>query len=199
MKKAVIYIHGQGGNAKESEHYKPLFPDFEVIGFDYKAETPWDAKAEFKDYFKQINKIYNTIYIIANSIGAYFTMNADIDNNIIKQAYFISPIVDMERIIIDMMNQSGVTEDELQDKKEIGTLSWEYLCYVRKNLIKWNVPTHIIYGKKDNFTNFEIITEFAKNHCASLNVMPDGEHWFHTPEQMNYLDNWIINCIGIIR
>ena len=29
---AVIYIHGKGGSATESEHYKPLFPDSEVIG-----------------------------------------------------------------------------------------------------------------------------------------------------------------------
>ena len=37
MKKLVIYVHGKGGNADEANHYKPLFPDFDVIGFDYKA------------------------------------------------------------------------------------------------------------------------------------------------------------------
>lgn len=35
MKKSVIYIHGKGGNAEEAEHYKPLFKDYDVIGFDY--------------------------------------------------------------------------------------------------------------------------------------------------------------------
>lgn len=24
-----------------------------------------------------------------------------------------------------------------------------------------------------------------------LTVMEDGEHWFHTPSQMKFLDNWI--------
>ena len=24
-----------------------------------------------------------------------------------------------------------------------------------------------------------------------LEVMPGGEHWFHTPEQMAFLDGWI--------
>ena len=43
MKNAVIYIHGKGGNASESEHYKPLFPDYDVIGLDYKTFTPWEA------------------------------------------------------------------------------------------------------------------------------------------------------------
>lgn len=27
---AIIYIHGKGGSAVESEHYKTLFPDCEV-------------------------------------------------------------------------------------------------------------------------------------------------------------------------
>lgn len=32
MKKGIIYIHGKGGTAEESEHYKPLFEDADVIG-----------------------------------------------------------------------------------------------------------------------------------------------------------------------
>jgi len=40
---AVIYIHGKGGNAAESEHYKPLFPDCEEIGLDYQTFTPWET------------------------------------------------------------------------------------------------------------------------------------------------------------
>ena len=36
---AVLYVHGKGGNAAESEHYKHLFPEYDVIGLDYKAET----------------------------------------------------------------------------------------------------------------------------------------------------------------
>lgn len=26
---------------------------------------------------------------------------------------------------------------------------------------------------------------------ASLTVLDGGEHWFHTPEQMRFLDDWI--------
>ena len=32
----------------------------------------------------------------------------------------------------------------------------------------------------------------TKNN-AELTVMPGGEHWFHTKEQMQFLDNWIKN------
>lgn len=47
MKRLVIYIHGKGGNAEESKHYQPLFPESDVIGFDYKSQNPWEAKNEF--------------------------------------------------------------------------------------------------------------------------------------------------------
>lgn len=38
MNRLVIYIHGKGGNAKEAEHYKPLFPKDDVIVCDYQSQ-----------------------------------------------------------------------------------------------------------------------------------------------------------------
>ena len=35
------------------------------------------------------------------------------------------------------------------------------------------------------------ITDFANKHQATLTVMEGGEHWFHTEEQMQFLDNLI--------
>ena len=40
---ALLYIHGKGGSVMESEHYKLLFPNCEVIGLDYQTFTPWDT------------------------------------------------------------------------------------------------------------------------------------------------------------
>lgn len=63
MRKLAVYVHGKGGNATESEHYKPLLPEYDVIGFDYKSETPWDAKQEFTNLFDNYCKNYD--YIVA--------------------------------------------------------------------------------------------------------------------------------------
>ena len=196
MNKAVIYIHGKGGNAAEAEHYKPLFPDCDVIGFDYESETPWEAKDEFTDYFGTLSRKHDGVSVIANSIGAFFVMTAALDSRI-EKAYFISPVVDMEKLILNMMTWAGVTEEELQEKKKVETpfgetLSWEYLCYVRNNPIEWNCPTHILYGENDNMTSFETMSAFAERVGAALEVMQGGEHWFHTEEQMEYIDSWII-------
>ena len=70
-------------------------------------------------------------------------------------------------------------------------LSWDYLSYVRSHPIEWHVPTHILYGSNDNLTSFKTIADFSNKHQATLTVMENGEHWFHTDEQMAFLDNWI--------
>ena len=195
MKNAVIYVHGKGGNVEDANHYKQFFDDdFEIIGFDYKSLKPWDAKIEFVNYFNSIISKYNKIYLIANSIGAYFSLISLADMHI-KKAMLISPIVDMERIILNMMKCENITEDELILKKEIETsfgesLSWQYLSYVRKNTIHWDIPTNILFADNDNMTSIETITNFANKINANLTTMKDGEHWFHTEEQMIFLDKW---------
>ena len=196
MKNVIVYVHGKGENAEEANYYRKFFnDDFDIIGFDYKSENPWDAKSEFSDYFDSITSEYNKTILIANSIGAYFSLISLADKKI-EKAMLISPIVDMERLILDMMTRANVSEEELSIKKEIETpfgetLSWEYLSYVRKNPIHWNIPTGILYAEKDNMTSISTITDFSKKINANITVMSGGEHWFHTKEQMDFLDNWI--------
>ena len=129
MKNPVIYVHGKGGSTDESNHYKKLFNgDYEVIGFDYKAELPWQAKEEFQNYFDFIAPHYSEILLIANSIGAYFSL-ISLSEKLITKALLISPIVDMENLILTMMKKAKVSEEELRAKKIISTsfgdpLSW---------------------------------------------------------------------------
>ena len=192
----VLYIHGRGGTAEEAAHYKPLFPHCDVMGLDYGAETPWDAKTEFPIAIETLTTEYSRVILMANSIGAFFSMCA-LPQEKIEKAYFISPIVDMEKLIGNMMLWANVSEDELREKGTIETafgetLSWEYLCWVRSHPVCWTVPTEILYGRQDNLTDLETITAFANSHNASLTVMENGEHWFHTAEQMAFLEAWLM-------
>ncbi len=195
MRNIIVYVHGKGGSVTEAEHYKPLLPNYEVIGFDYHAQTPWEAREEFPQFFSEQRKHCDSITLAANSIGAFFSLSS-LDETLIDKAYFISPVVDMEKLICDMMVWAGVSEQELAEKSEISTdfgetLSWNYLSYVRKHPVSWRVPTCILYGERDNLTSLETISVFAKQIGAELTVMPNGEHWFHTEEQMRFLDKWI--------
>ncbi|MFC2749518.1 MAG: alpha/beta hydrolase [Campylobacter sp.] len=195
MKNIVVYIHGKGGSAQEAAHYQPLFADSDVLGFDYEARTPWEAKEEFVPYFELIIKSRKFVTIVANSIGAFFAMHALRDMRI-KKAHFISPIVNMENLILNMLSRANASEEELRDKGKLSTkfgekLSWRYLCYVREHPIYWTAPTHILYGEKDDLTSFETIYEFANRAGATLTVMKNGEHRFSTAEQTRLLDDWI--------
>ena len=195
MKHLVVYVHGKGGSANEAEHYGPLFPGCEVAGFDYRARTPWEARDEFPRYFDHLHADCDSLTLIANSIGAFFSMTS-LSARHADRALFISPVVDMEKLIADMMARANVTEDELRARGEIKTgfgetLSWDWLCDVRTHPVQWTVPTRILYGGRDNLTSPETMSAFAARINAPLTVMPGGEHWFHTPEQMRFLDRWI--------
>ena len=195
MKNRIIYVHGKGGSAEEAEHYQALFPGDEVIGFDYHSQTPWDAREEFPAFFAGKRDRCGCLILIANSIGAFFSLSA-LDRTLVDRAYLISPVVDMEKLIRSLMQWSDVSERELAEQREIATrfgetLSWDYLCYVREHPVLWNVPTHILYGEHDHLTSMETVSAFAARHHAELTVMPGGEHWFHTGGQMRFLDAWI--------
>lgn len=195
MRKGLLYIHGQGGTAQEAEHYKPLFPDCDVTGLAYQSRTPWAARDEFPRLFDAFGAEHDRVAIVANSIGAFFAMHA-LGGRRIERAYFISPIVDMGRLIADMLQWAGVTERALMERGTIETgfgetLSWEYLEWVRKHPVSWDVPTSILYGGKDNLQSPDTIRAFADRTGADVTVMENGEHWFHTPEQMAFLDNWM--------
>ena len=95
---------------------------------------------------------------------------------------------------------ANVNETELKEKKIIPTdfgepLSWEYLVFVRKNpVFNWNFNTRILYGSKDNLMEIDVIKEFADRFGCELTVMQEGEHYFHTPHQLEFRNAWCKCC-----
>ncbi len=194
-KQTVLYLHGKGGAAAESEHYKPLFPDCNVIGLDYHAASPWETGAEIRKAVETLSGSYDDITLIANSIGAFFSLYADIDR-LICRAYFISPLVDMEQMILSLLQQTGATEDDLRRHGTLPapfgeTLAWDELCYVRTHPVSWRVPTRILCGGNDTLVPFDTVRAFAQKTGAEVTVMKSAAHWFHTPEELAFLDRWI--------
>ena len=106
--KRAIYLHGKGGSAAEAEHYRPLLPEWDVVGFDYRAQTPWDAKEEFSRFFDAQSAGQDAVMVIANSIGAFFALHA-LSEKPVARALLISPVVDMEALIQNRMKWAGVT------------------------------------------------------------------------------------------
>lgn len=179
----------------EAERYRESWPDFTVTGVDYRGEFPWPAGEDIRRAYDLLQKEHTRITVLANSIGAYFAMHA-LEDREVEKALFISPILDMERLILDMMSWAHVTEWELREKGEIPTefgetLSWSYLRFVREHPIRWKPHTEILYGDGDHLTSRETVEAFLKTHDTALTVMKGGEHWFHTEAQLAFLDDWM--------
>ena len=195
MRKALLYIHGKGGSSKETEQIIPFCEGYDIHGIDLSDFTPWGTKEQIQTAFEMLKMEYDCVSIVGNSIGAYFSMFA-LQNCSVEKAFFISPILDMKKLILGMMMWANVTEKELQEQRTIQTdfgetLSWEYLTFVRKHPIHWNIPTEILYAEYDDMTSRETVDRFVSTHQAKLTVMPKGEHWFHTPEQTAFMGKWL--------
>ena len=211
--KVYLFIHGKMGYKEEAEAFSEIVcpMGYQVLGIDLpghgerKNETdsfvPWKIVPELETVLSYAAVNWRNISVRANSIGAWFCMLAYADEKF-EKCLFVSPVLDMVKLIENMMKWASVTEDELRQKKTIATdfgetLSWDYYQYAKSHLIAVGTsPTSILYAEKDNLTDYVTVRDFADKFHCNLAVMKDGEHWFHTPEQLHVLKQWESeNCL----
>lgn len=208
--KIMVAVHGNMSNKMDvpismlAEEAIPL--GYQVLSFDLpqhgdRKKEPTLCKVQncVCDLCKIMDfamRRSNEISLFACSMGAYFSLLAYKDVSI-QQSLFLSPIVDMKRIIDNMMTWFHVSEEQLKAEQEIATpigqtLYWDYYCYVKENpIVYWESPTAILYGKEDNLCEVDVVSFFANKFNCSLEVMDNGEHYFHTPEQLNFFRQWL--------
>ena len=209
--KVFIAVHGNMSN-KEDEVIKILAEKvigkgYQLLSFDLpehgerKNDTAYLCKVQncvkdLKQIIEYAKQNYSEINLWACSMGAYFSLVA-YKNEEIKQCLFLSPVVNMKVIIDNMMLWSNTTEEELEEKQEIKidfgqTLYWDYYKYVKDNpIINWNKKTYILYGNKDNIQNEDIIKNFSNKFNCDLTILENGEHYFHTEEQLKFYKEWL--------
>ncbi|MDO5544697.1 MAG: alpha/beta hydrolase [Eubacteriales bacterium] len=203
-----LYIHGKMGRKEEAAHLAEIVcpMGYQVLSIDLPGHgkrtaemerfVPWEVVPELRAVYDYAREYWNRVSLYANSIGAYFSLLAFWDANL-EKSLFVSPILDMEKLIHDMMGWAGVSREQLRQAGEIPTafgetLSWKYLTYAEGNPItRWDSPTAILYAGKDHLTARETVDAFAKRFGCTVTVMENGEHWFHTEEQMAALDAWL--------
>lgn len=208
--KLFVAVHGNMSDKTDTpisilaEEVVPL--GYQVISFDLpqhgdrKDET---APCKVQNCASDLCKIMDyaqrratDISLFACSMGAYFSLLAYKEIPL-KQCLFLSPVVNMEHIIDNMMVCFNVSKEQLKTEQEIPThigqtLYWDYYCYVKENpVIQWDNLTAILYGKEDNLCEFDFVSSFAKKFNCALEVMENGEHYFHTPEQLNFFRQWV--------
>ena len=163
-----------------------------------KGETgldPWHVVPELRGVMENLRQRGECVRLRANSIGAWFSMLAFADMPP-EKALFVSPVLDMEKLIRSMMLWAGVDEERLEREGEIPTnfgetLSWRYLQYAKTHpILQWSAETAILYAGQDNLTTRNTVDAFVRRFDCGLAVMENGEHWFHTPEQLAVLRSW---------
>lgn len=205
--KLYLFIHGQGGSKEEARAFAAVAcpRGWQVLGVDLPmhgsraSETvgfdPWHAVPELKRLMEYAKKSWAQVALRANSIGSYFSLLAFSDEPLTR-CLLVSPLVDMERMIQNLIRLSQTTEEQLESKGIIATnfgqtLSWEYLCYARGNRVeRWNTPTCILRSKQDELIDEDTVFSFSERFSCKLTVVEGCEHWFHTPEQLSILAAW---------
>mgnify|MGYP000681895293 FL=1 len=205
-RRVYLYVHGKNGSAAEAARFaRTACPaGWQVLAVDLPEHgtrknspeklVPWVVTRELQAVYARMHPVWKHIRVYGVSIGAWFAMQA-LQTQKPEKALLVSPIVDMEKLILALMQQAGVTEEQLHAAGEIPTdfgetLSWPYLCWVREHPLHWHGRTQVLYGDRDALTSRTMIERFRQESGAHLTIMEGGEHWFHTPVQMAVLQTW---------
>ena len=208
--KLFVAVHGNMSN-KEDEVIaifaeEALARGYQVLSFDLpehgeRKSEPYPCSVQncvrdlgiIMNYARTIS---DDISLFACSMGAYFSLLAFHDAAL-GRCLFLSPVLDMERLIRNMMVWKGVTEENLEAEKDIPipngpALSWDYFSYVKAHPVtRWNKQTDILYGTEDNITERDVVMAFCSKFGCKLTVLENGEHFFYSSEQLSFYRKWL--------
>ncbi len=160
------------------------------------ACNPPNAVKDLNTIMHYAQSLSNRISLYACSLGAYFSLLAYADAAL-ELCLFQSPVVDMQRLIGNMMKAAGVSAERLQAEKVIANpygpqLEWEYYSYVKMHPIeKWSVPTAIVMGSEDEVSEVEVVKAFAARFHANLKLLEGSKHYLHTAEDVAAIREWM--------
>ena len=110
--------------ARKRQNVLPLQPVKQVAGAGYRPARawrtensherllPWVAVPEIEAVYARMKPVWAHIRLYGVSIGAWLAMQA-LQGDAPEQALLVSPVVDMEALITNMMQYAHVTEEQL--------------------------------------------------------------------------------------
>ena len=201
-------VHGQFGNKFEAESFARIAVPlgWQVLAVDLPEHgeragnssarfDPWHSVPELHGIISSLRSKNKRVALRAVSIGAWFSLLAARGISL-ECCLLVSPLLNMERMIADMMRSANISEDTLKEVGEIvvrtGPCCHMIICCMQGETLR-RFPASmqkVLWGENDAVVPFDTVEAFCKaNHCG-LTVMPAGEHWFHTAEQCKFLSEW---------
>lgn len=216
-RRIYVAVHGRCGN-KEDEQIRcfaemAVNNGFRVLSFDLPQHGqrqqeegyPCSAKngcADVETVCRFASELAEEVCVFACSVGAYFTMLA-YPALTLRELLFLSPVTDMNHLLQGMMTQAGITVQKLEQEKRVILseglqLDWNDYCYVQQHPVLYDslCPAAILYGARDTLCRRSDVERFAACHHVRLTIYDQGEHYFHTAEQMKVLSDWLMLCFA---
>ena len=174
--KVFLFVHGLHGHKEEAHAFAEVAEPkgYQVLGIDLPLERkPWTVLPLLNEVREYLYKNWKFVSLRANSIGSWFSL-LTFQGGKVERALFVSPLLDMKMFI-----------EEQPSREE------DYYKWVIKNPItQWDAPTYILRPEIDQIVSENVGSDFILQHRCQVTIMPDGEHWFHTPEQLAFLEEW---------
>ena len=205
--KVYLCVHGKMSDKESARELAVIAQSkgWQTFSFDLPMHGERIHESERADIFHGIRDLniiadyvfshYQKVSLYACSLGAYFSLHA-YKNRRIEKCLFQSPIVDMKHLIDKMMVWFDITLERLEKEKEIETpidlMSWEYYRYVLSHPItEWNIPTHILFGGRDDLQSTEVMNDFAGRFSCNLTVSQDSLHPFIEKGDILVVHKWL--------
>ena len=210
--RVYLFVHGKCASKEDAEALARIVvpKGYQVLSFDLPEHGERKEEGRLcnvQNGVEDLNTVMDlvrskwpSVSLFANSLGAYLSLVA-FRNFSFENCLFSSPILDMQRLIENMMGWFKVTAAELEAQGEIPTpigepLSWAYYRYVKAHPVEvWNSPTAILYPELDNLTELAVVEDFKRRFGAQIQIVPASEHYMHTEAELEILDRWMIEHV----
>lgn len=133
-----LFIHGKHGCKEEAMAFAEIVcrKGFQVLSVDLPGHgqrkneidsfVPWKVVPELQTVLYYAKKHWNHISLRADSIGAYFSLLA-YGMESLEKGLLVSPVVDMEKLIRDMMGWASITESDLREREKFPPILEKFL------------------------------------------------------------------------
>lgn len=204
--RAVVGVHGQFSNKHDPVMARcgdviASWGD-QLITFDLpahgdrqddKAFTPMDASPEVRAFARLARSQSTEVSLLANSIGAYFSL-CDTPAGTFERAWMVSPLLDLEYYIRDIMAEYSVTDEQLEAQTVIdtprGVLERSYLRFVEEHPARLNAPSWMIRGDQDEMVPLNALSRFVGAPGVELVQVEGGQHFLGQPPHLDTVVAW---------
>ncbi len=204
--RAVVGVHGQFSNKLDPvmSHCGDVIAlrGDQLITFDLpthgdrqddKAFTAMAANPEVRAFAQLARSQSTEVGLLASSIGAYFSL-CDTPAGTFERAWLVSPLIDLEYYIRDVMAEYSVTDEQLEAETVIDTpravLEWPYLRFVEDHPARLGIPSWIIRGDQDGMVPLDALSRFVSAPGVELVQIEGGQHFLGQPPHLGTVVAW---------